>query len=78
MSNATRDDPYLHALIGIGAELTAIRQELQRMNDRTPDPAAGEIHECRCGRVVHGEDAARRHAADDHGAPADAWEELYT
>ena len=70
------DDPYLQCLIGIAAELTAIRQQLQQLNNEPPEPNL-ETFECRCGRVVAGESAAREHARDEHNAPRGAWSDLY-
>lgn len=71
------EDPYLRCLIWIASELTVIRQEMQRANAGA-DPADDvETFECRCGHVVTGQEMARRHAVEDHGAPADHWVEMY-
>lgn len=76
--NDEQAEQMVRALVGIGAELTAIRQQLQAMNDRTPDPSPDvESFTCRCGQTVVGSEAARRHAVDAHSAPPDHWEELY-
>lgn len=76
--NDEQAEQMVRALVGIGAELTAIRQQLQAMNDRTPGPPPDvESYACRCGETVVGVEAARRHAVDDHSAPRDHWEELY-
>lgn len=71
------DDPYLRAFLGICAELSAIRRELQRANEAATAPD-GESFECRsCGATLAGPEAAERHAVQEHNAPADAWETLY-
>lgn len=74
------EDPYLKVGIGIGRELAGIRQQLEELNaklggeDGTQDESA---YECRCGETVVGDDAAERHAVDDHNAPPDHWREMY-
>lgn len=71
------DDPYLAALLGIGAELTAIRQQLQRLTVESAAAASAESLQCRCGASFDTEAAAREHAVADHKAPAENWQELY-
>ncbi|QLG62830.1 hypothetical protein [Halorarum salinum] len=77
--NDDQADQVVQCLVGIGAELTAIRQELQRLNDEVPEPGPDvETFECRfCDHVPHGEGMAERHAVDGHNAPHSAWEETY-
>lgn len=75
----TPDDPVVEALLVIAGELRAIRQELETLGG-DGDDADEDIdeYECRgCGAVLAGESAARQHAMDDHGAPADDWTTLY-
>jgi hypothetical protein len=76
------DDPYLRALIAIGAELTAIRQALEAMGetegetDSQPATTQATYHCRSCGATVTGDGAARQHAVSDHNAPRDAWSDI--
>jgi len=79
----TPDDPYLRALIAIGAELTAIRQALEAMSEAETEtdsqPTTQSTYRCRsCGATVSGDGAARQHAVSDHNAPRDAWSDIMT
>jgi hypothetical protein len=78
----TPDDPVVEALLVIAGELRAIRQELDGPDSDGDDDGADEEHvdeyACRgCGAVLDGASAARQHAIDDHGAPADDYTNLY-
>ena len=76
----TPDDPVVEALLVIAGELRAIRQELEGPDSDGDDGADEDVdeHECRgCGAVLTGTSAARQHAMDNHGAPADDWTNLY-
>lgn len=72
------DDPYLAVLMGIASELTAIRQELQRQNaSQETNTPAGDEYTCQsCDESVPDEQAARRHAEDEHNAPDGAWRSI--
>jgi len=79
MSSSDGDqDAIVQCLIGIGAELTKIRQELQRLNGAGPDagpavPDTADAWTCRgCGAAFDSLPMAERHARDEHGAPAGA------
>lgn len=79
-SEQTSNDPVVEALLVIAGELRAIRQELERLDSDGGDGDDEHVdeYECRgCGAVLTGESAARQHAMDDHGAPADDWTTLY-
>jgi len=82
MSSDSDTDAIVQCLVGIGAELTKIRKELQRMNGDTADaepavPDAGDGWTCRgCGVTFDTLPAAERHARDDHGAPAGAEQDI--
>jgi len=83
VTDATPDDPYLHALIAIGAELTAIRHALESMSEREAEtdsrPTTQATYHCRsCGATVTGGGAARQHATNDHNAPRDTWRDIMT
>lgn len=83
MTDTTSDDPYLRALIAIGAELTAIRQALEAMGETDPEtdsqPTRQPTHRCRsCGATVSGDAAARQHAVSEHNAPPDTWSDIMT
>jgi hypothetical protein len=68
----------------VGAELTAIRQELtlirQALVDDAPQPdeTSPETWTCRCGAEMDSEAAARDHAQDAHNAPPDGWQDIVT
>lgn len=77
-------DPYLRALLAIGAELSQIRIELQRHNgtldedgDSTSGPADPPLV-CRCGATFATADNARRHAREEHNAPSGAEMDVIT
>jgi hypothetical protein len=75
------DDPYLRALIAIGAELTAIRQALEAMGEAEPEtdsqPTTQSTYRCRsCGATVPGDGAARQHAVSEHSAPPETWSDI--
>jgi hypothetical protein len=79
----TPNDPYLRALIAIGAELTAIRQALEAIGEAETEtdsqPTTQVTYHCRsCGATVTGDGAARQHATNDHNAPRDAWSDIMT
>lgn len=69
-------EQIVQCLVGIGAELSAIRQELQKLNDEPPEPAL-ETYDCVCGLTIAGEAEAKRHAIEEHKAPRDSWRETY-
>lgn len=69
MSSEDNEERILHALVGIGAELTRIRRLLERDIDTEP-AEHGETLTCRsCGATFTTADAAHRHARNEHGAP---------
>jgi hypothetical protein len=77
----TPDDPYLRALIAIGAELTAIRQALEAMGETGSETdsqsTTQSTYRCRsCGASVSGDGAARQHAVSEHNAPPDSWSDI--
>lgn len=66
--DADTDEQLVHALVGIGAELTRIRQLLEREQGA---PADAETWTCRsCDATFSSSAAAEQHARQDHGAPA--------
>lgn len=69
-------DPYLRALLGIGAELTQIRLELQKLNAPRETGDDSPTHECRCGATFGDMDTARDHVRDKHNAPPGATDDL--
>jgi len=81
-SSDDESDVIVQCLVGIGAELTQIRQELQRMNGDEPEaePAVPDSDggwTCRaCGAAFTTLPAAERHARDDHGAPTGAEQDI--
>jgi hypothetical protein len=83
-SDGDQPDAVVQCLIGIGAELTKIRQELQRLNGDEPaaEPAVPDTSNaitCRsCGKSFQSRQRADRHARDEHGAPRGHEAELFT
>lgn len=69
MAPDTADDPTEAALIQIAAELTAIRQLLQREYGAPAEDETPQIECGGCGETFIAETDARRHARSDHGAP---------
>lgn len=73
------DDPHLAVLLGIAAELTTIRRELQTTNDSPPPAEEGPIYECAlCEEAITGDRDAKTHAVTEHGAPRSDWRTAYT
>ena len=71
-------EQIINALTGIGAELTNIRIELQRLSHPEENPSELPSFQCRCEKTFQGEFAAKEHAKTDHGAPEGAWKDLFT
>lgn len=67
--------------LGVLAELSAIRQELQLLRVELATGAAptDPAFECECGEAFADEAAARDHAVTQHGAPrqGDHWQRVF-
>jgi len=75
--------PELQALLGIGAELTAIRRELVTIRQALVDDASDDETDnatvaCRCGAAFDDRDTAAAHAREEHDAPRGAEQDLLT
>jgi 5-methylcytosine-specific restriction endonuclease McrA len=77
-------DPELQTLLGMAAELTAIRRELTTIRQALVDEPSdndsdtGDELTCQfCGQSFTDDSAAREHTISDHNAPPDAWRESY-
>jgi hypothetical protein len=83
VTDDTPGDPYLRALVAIGAELTAIRQALEAMDDGSGTEPSGADDRtddttlaCRCGATFKTRTDATEHARTEHGAPAGAEQDI--
>jgi len=71
--NDAPGDPYLRALVAIGAELSQIRAELQRQNGTLDTDDSIDTNDnpitCDCGAAFESLADAKIHARKQHNAP---------
>jgi hypothetical protein len=77
-SDDNTDEQILHALVGIGAELTRIRRLLEQDSDAEPTTEDATFTCRSCGAMFGDEDYAHEHARSEHGAPEGAETDLIT
>lgn len=74
--NDAPGDPYLRALVAIGAELSQIRAELQRQNGTLDTDGSTDTDDnpitCDCGAAFESLADAKTHARKQHKAPRGA------